>query len=58
MTPEQITGKDVEKQALSQVLNTMKVDEGEDLLNDFVTSSEPGQEKPTNAWMSNEIEGQ
>ena len=56
MTPDQITGRDVEKQALSQVLKDTT--EGDDLLNDFITSSEPGEEKPVNAWLSTSIEGQ
>lgn len=53
MTPDQITGRDVEKQALSQVIGHMNPNDGEDLLNDFISE---GPDHVTNSWMSKEIE--
>ena len=54
MTPDEITGKVVEKQALSQVLKHIKSDDGDDLIDNFIASGNPNQE--TNTWLSAEVE--
>ena len=44
MTPDELSGKAENRQVLSEVLNDINNEDGEDLLNSFVDSSEPNQE--------------
>ena len=56
MSSDELSGKAENKQVLSEVLEGIDVDEGEDLLDNFVDSTEPNQEHETNAWLSDDIE--
>lgn len=56
-SPDELTGKATTHEALSDVLSRVNVDDGEDLISSFISSTKPGEEHETNAWMSTEIEG-
>ena len=56
-SPDEISGKASDKEALSSILSRVNVDDGEDLISSFITSTKPGEDHQTNAWMSNDIEG-